>query len=230
MRMRKCHKVFVLAAIGVMLAGMCLVTTGCLSAHIFHTLAIEPNDQKNEFGREGELHEGSYLGTEIRQGRKMHHYCFAGILKGEGRKLHVCIDADGYGRAVAFEDDTCDLPEMAPAYLFFGVSPNYPRGIALLAERIQELSVPGDHPAVLCADRYDTICVFLPGDMSENGIGDKTWEGPMDVDWKVRSKAMSYVRPLYALPVALLCLPIDLIGGVLILPFLPYLMFDAANC
>ena len=238
MKMHKCRKFFVpLAAGTLMLAVLCLCNTGCLSGKVFHRLAIEPNDQGHEFvkGQGTELYEGSYLGTEIRQGRRMHHYCFAGILKGDGRKLHVCIDADGYGQAVAFEDDACDLPEVAPAYLVFRVIPGYgyPKEIEGLVAKIQELSVPGDHPAVLCASDgpNGTIRVFLLQDMSEDGVVQyyKTWEGPFDVDWKVRSKTMAYIRPIYALPVALLCLPIDIICVPFILPFLPHLI-DAADC
>ncbi|MBO4620772.1 MAG: hypothetical protein J5654_11770 [Victivallales bacterium] len=236
MKMRKTH-IFSSLAIVFLLLMLLAGTSGCLSVQVFHRLAIEPNDQGHEFvqGQGMELYEGSYLGTEVRQDRRMHHYCFEGILKGDGRKLHVCIDADGYGQAVAFEDDACDLPEVAPAYLVFRVISGYryPKGTEGLAVKIQELSVPGDHPAVLCASDgpNDTIRVFLLQDMSENGVIQyyMTWEGPIDVDWKVRSKTMAYIRPIYALPVALLCLPVDIICVPFILPFLPYLI-DAADC
>ena len=111
-----------------MLTMLCLGTTGCLSVKVFHQLAIEPNDQFYEFGQSEDLYEGSYLGTEIRQGRRMHHYCFGGqqhpgVLEGTGRWLHMYIDADGYGQALAFENDACGLPEVAPACLVFGVHP-----------------------------------------------------------------------------------------------------------
>ncbi len=178
-----------------------------------------------------ELYGGSYLGTELRQGRKMHHYCFAGILKGDGRKLHVCIDANGYGQVVAFEDDACDLPEVAPACLVFGVHPPHYYPKERVDEEIQKLPVSEGHPSVLCTrwEGDDKITVFLPEDMSENRIGDKTWEGPIDVDWKVRSKTMAFVRPIYALPVALLCLPVDIMSLVF-LPFYIYIAYGARNC
>ncbi|MBQ4479611.1 MAG: hypothetical protein II943_03125 [Victivallales bacterium] len=230
MRIRMCREI-PRRVVVVLLLSFLLMTSGCLSVAVFHRLAVAPNQQRLESWRklDTNLLAGSYLGTETRQGRKMHRYCFAGILKGDGRKLHVCIDADGYGQAVAFEDDACDLPEVAPAYLVFDCHPNYPKEIARLADRIQELSVPGDHPAVLCAARWqnDKICVFLPEDMSENGIGDKTWEGPIDVDWKVRSKAKAFVRPLYALPAALVCLPVDVVLMVVTVVEMPFYRIEA---
>ncbi|MBO4620771.1 MAG: hypothetical protein J5654_11765 [Victivallales bacterium] len=234
MRIRMCRKILRRGVVALLLSVL-LMTSGCLSVAVFHRLAIEPNKQRLEFQQDSwrklatNLHAGSYLGTEVRQGRRMHHYCFEGILKGDGRKLHVCIDADGYGQAVAFEDDACNLPEVAPAYLVFSVHPNYPKDIASLADRIQELSVPGDHPTVLCAARWqkDIICVFLPEDMSKDGIGGKTWKGPIDVDWKVRSKTMAFVRPLYALPVALLCLPVGAVLTVVTVFEMPFYRIEA---
>ncbi|MBR4518432.1 MAG: hypothetical protein IKO65_05475 [Victivallales bacterium] len=234
MTIRKCRRVLCLATVSLALAVL-LGTSGCLSVAVFHRLAVAPNKQRLEFKQDSwrklytELLTGCFLGTEERQGRKMHHYCFAGVLKGDWRKLHVCIDADGYGQAVAFEDDACALPEVSPAYLVFSCHPNYPQEIDWLADKIQKLSVPGDHPTVLCASRWgnDTICVFRPEDMSETGIGDKTWEGPISVDWKVRSKAMAYVRPLYALPVALLCLPAGAVLTVATVAQMPFCRIEA---
>ena len=63
--------------------------------------------------------------------------------------------------------------------------------------------------------------------MSENGIGDKTWEGPIDVDWKVRSKAKAFVRPLYALPAALVCLPVDVVLMVVTVVEMPFYRIEA---
>lgn len=236
MKMSKCRKFFVLTAGTLMLAMLCLGTTGCLSVKVFHQLAIDPNDQFYEFGQSEELYEGSYLGTEIRQGRRMHHYCFGGqqrpgVLEGTGRWLHMYIDADGYGQALAFENDACGLPEVAPACLVFGVHPPHYYPKERVDEEIQKLPVSGDHPAVLCTrwEGDDKITVFLPEDMSENGVGDKTWEGPIDVDWKVRSKTMAFIRPIYALPVALLCLPIDIMS-LAFLPYYIYIAYEGRDC
>lgn len=205
-----------------------LITSGCLSTNMFYHLAIAPNRKKLEFGnRDSEwakwwtqpvVLRGEYVGKEDTNGVLMNHYQFAGLLNGSFRNVHIYLSVTGHDRAFAYEGDKIVSNEGKPAWLIINTHPNYPDDFASIVKDIQKQISPSEAVSILggFVTTYGELCIFNVQDslnMDSNGRT-PVWDVPVSVDWGVRSKAMAWIRPVYAVPAAILCLPVDVVMWV----------------
>lgn len=206
------------------------ICNGCMAGAMFKHIVIDPDEPGPEF-KDYQAEEyftyprqlrGEYLGIKIINNKNFHHYQYDGILNGEGRTIHVYISADGYGEAFAYEDDKVILSDAMPAYLIFNLHASHPYNFAYMWESIPLSSGDKKYPQILCGitiEDHKKILIFKPEDFCKTGIENKIWEGKLSVDRKTRSKVMLWIRPLYGLPVAVLCIPVDLVMFWVYTPF-----------
>ena len=206
------------------------MTSGCLATSVFNRLAIAPNQKKVEFGNRGPagarwmtkpiVLQGEYLGTKENNGVLMNHYQFAGLLEGSDRNIHIFLSATGHDKAFGFEGDKNVLNESKPAWLIINTHPNSPKEFSSLVNDIQGRMSPMETGPILggFVTTYGELCVFNVQDSlnmeSEGRTQTPAWDVPVSVDWQVRSKAMRWIRPVYAIPAAILCLPVDVVMWV----------------
>ena len=206
------------------------MTSGCLATSVFNRLAIAPNQKKVEFGNRGPagarwmtkpvVLQGEYLGKEESNGVLMNHYQFAGLLEGRERIVHIILSATGYDKALCYEGDRTVSSESKPAWLIINTHPNYPKDNVPLVKEIQRRISPMETGPILggYVTTYGELCIFNVQDSlnmeSEGRFQTPAWDVPVSVNWRVRSKVMRWVRPIYAIPAAILCLPVDVVMWV----------------
>ena len=206
------------------------MTSGCLATSVFNRLAIAPNQKKVEFGNRGPagarwmakpvVLQGEYLGAQEDNGVMMNHYQFAGLLEGSDRIVHIFLSATGYDKAHGYEGDRTVSNESKTAWLIINTHPNYPKDIVPIGKEIQRWIPSKETGSILggYVTTYGELCIFNVQDSlnmeSEGRTQTPAWDVPVSVDWRVRSKTMRWIRPVYAIPAAILCLPIDVVMWV----------------
>ena len=206
------------------------MTSGCLATSVFNRLAIAPNQKKVEFGNHGPegarwrakpvVLQGEYLGKEENNGVLMNHYQFAGLLDGSDRIVHIFLATTGYDKALGYEGDRTVSNESKTAWLIINTHPNYPKEFTSLVNDLQRRTSPKETGPILGGyeTTYGELCVFKVQDSlnmeSEGRTQTPAWDVPVSVDWRVRSKAMRWIRLVYAIPAAILCLPVDAVMWV----------------
>ena len=194
-----------------------LMSTGCFAVNVFGCLAIAPNAKKLEYSSKVKAFEcfslqGDYLGTEEHGGVLMHHYQFPGLLNGDERIVHILLAASTYDKALAFEEDRFFSLEGKPAWLIVNARADIPESYEPIAKNIQAQCTSGEKVPIICARIYASSGYFNAWNaLEDNTTGGKEWKENMSVSWKVRSKLLCAVRPIYAVPAALLCLPVDVV-------------------
>ncbi len=222
---KKCIRLALLFSVLLCVLSM---TSGCLATSVFHHLAIAPNHKKHEFSNRGPAEarwmttpvalQGDFLGTEENDGILMNHYQFAGLLEGKDRTVHVFLSATGHDKAFAYEGDRVVSNESKPAWLIINTHPNSPKDSAPLVKDIERRMSPMASGPILggFVTTYGELCIFNVLDSLNMDTNGRTpdWDVPVSVEWRVRSKAMSWIRPVYAIPAAILCLPVDVVMWV----------------
>ncbi len=197
-----------------------MVNTGCMATSMFCRLAVYPNAKKHEFNpRLSSLSSfslaGEYLGTEEHQGVLMHHYQFPGLLKGDSRIVHFFLSANGYEKAFANEGERIASAEARSAWMIVNAREDSPESFEPFVNKILEQGAPAEKLSILCPCIYVGSGEFYVWDaFDHDSTRSREWSGTLSVSWRVRSKAMCAIRPVYALPVALLCLPVDAVMWV----------------
>ena len=191
-----------------------------LCVNVYCRLAISPNAQRKEYSAEMKGWEkyptpllGDYLGIEEHDGYMMKHYQFAGILEGKDRTIHILLSDTDCKKSFGYEGTKIFSEEAKPAWLIMNTHPNYPDDFLAEVKEIQKSSTHTSSTPMLggFVTTYAELCIFDIHDSIQAG-GDGTapyWFLPINLDWQVRSKPMRWIRHVYALPLAILCLPVD---------------------
>ena len=163
--------------------------------------------------------QGEYLGEQEDNGFLMNHYQFAGLLEGSDRTVHIYLSATGYDKAFGLEGDRTVSNESKPAWLIINTHPNSPKEFLPLVNDIQRRLSPMETGLILggFVTTYGELCVFNVQDsliMAAGSIPTPKWDVPVSVDWRVRNEAMRWLRPVYAIPAAILSLPVDAVMWV----------------
>ncbi|MDY6990755.1 MAG: hypothetical protein SWQ30_22160 [Thermodesulfobacteriota bacterium] len=198
---------------------------GCLSIAVFKRLVLVPDKVNHEFKYDARLQkkviEGAYLGKASINGTDYYHLQFDDVLKGENRIIHLYVElpdpdinSKQHLTGFAREEGKEISSDARLALMFYHYHPSYDTEAVLSTVSKQGFSESDlrEYPYYLSGWIWDYCGTFIcygPYDWTHVD----SWNCEIDVKRRERSKVMPFIRPLYAIPLAVLCLPVDVAGG-----------------
>ena len=199
--------------------------SGGMSIAVFKRLVVVPDKVNREFKYDAKLQkkiiEGAYLGKASINGKAYYHLQFGDVLKDENRIIHFYLELPGpatsskqYLTGLACEKSLEMSRDTRPGLMFYHYHPGYDKNAVLSTVSKQSFSKSDlkEYPCYISGwvrDYEGTFICYPPYDWANVD----SWNCKIDVQRFERSKVMPFMRPLYAIPLAVLCLPIDIAGG-----------------
>jgi hypothetical protein len=201
-----------------------LLSNGCISAAVYQRLAVKPDKVTQEFkyagGNYQKIIDGDYLGKISISGKEYYHLQFSNVLKGDERCIHIYLecrnseitsgnDLNGF----LVEEKIIESSLAKKSLMFYHYIPNDKndkKGIlyAVSKKSFNENEME-EYPTYVSgwANSQGNFICYPP---YEWGNIDP-WYCTVDISRVERSNIMPFIRPLYAVPAAIIFIPVDII-------------------
>ena len=189
-----------------------LFSTGCVAKGVYRQLVQKPDAPYREINSTGSVLDekkafrGLYIGITNSNGRTYHIYHFKDFFVGTNRQIEICLstsDDTGNARDISGQTPT---KTGQPSTLFLNYHPGYDREAAILYLR-------GSEATNRCLmgfiwEKESQLCL---NPVIDDGVKQE-WYCDIIFRRVIRSRTMAFIRPIYGIPISILCLPVDVVG------------------